>query len=501
MLSRKFNIAARLHDPQTHLFAFLAFLVLVAVLGGGSRDDILSLAILRPVAALFLGWGLFFADWRVLLRRAPLIGLLLLALLMAMQLVPLPYAMWSSMPGRQLIADIDANMGLGQIARPLTLSPFKTTNALFSLLVPAAALVLLSNVRREDYAKVVTAVIVMALASAAFGLAQLAGPPQGSLYTYRITNFGEPVGFFSNRNHQAVLLAVAIVLIGWFAGQKSRGPRGQGTRLLLPLFSVPILILLNLVGGSRLGLALSVLAFIPAGLYAMRNDAIQSLFVAQDMGARGKRRSKQPRRRLRLSRGQMWIAAGAIAIAIVGLAVFVSNSASLDRFLETDTDDEMRAQLLPVFIDMAKHYFPWGAGFGSFEHIYPIFEPIEKIERRYLNQAHNDLMQFLIEGGLPAALLLLAGLGWLLWRTVSLVRAKGIWGLLDGYGLLSLAVVTMYLGASLFDYPLRAPISMVVIATFLFLLDRSGRADRTDTVRENTSRQRRSEDNISAAPL
>ena len=48
-------------DRRLHLAIYFAFILLVGLTGGGSRPDILSLLLLRPLAALFL----IYIVWRI----------------------------------------------------------------------------------------------------------------------------------------------------------------------------------------------------------------------------------------------------------------------------------------------------------------------------------------------------------------------------------------------------------------------------------------------------
>jgi len=95
--------------------------------------------------------------------------------------------------------------------------------------------------------------------------------------------------------------------------------------------------------------------------------------------------------------------------------------------------------------------------------VYRHFEPFDTLRLTYFNQAHNDVVQILIEGGIASALALAAAiLGWA-WRTIQLIRATatperaiGIVG--------SLIVAALFL-ASFPDYPLRTP---MLVAIFVF---------------------------------
>jgi O-antigen ligase len=108
--------------------------------------------------------------------------------------------------------------------------------------------------------------------------------------------------------------------------------------------------------------------------------------------------------------------------------------------------------------------FPYGSGFGSFEDLYRTVEPVQLLSNRYLNQAHNDWAQILIEGGLPALLLLLVVLAWAVRRAVQVYRAAP--GSSRDLALLALIVLTMLGLASIVDYPLRTP-AMAVFAITL----------------------------------
>jgi hypothetical protein len=123
------------------LRCFAALLVLVFLTGGGSRDDIQSLVVLRPVALLLGAYAAtrITADqWRAIAVPAWL--LIAIATVLTLQLIPLPPEVWTSLPGRELHAQALLAAGLGDAWYPVSLSPAKTLNALMSLSVPMAAL-------------------------------------------------------------------------------------------------------------------------------------------------------------------------------------------------------------------------------------------------------------------------------------------------------------------------------------------------------------------------
>ena len=123
---------------------------------------------------------------------------------------------------------------------------------------------------------------------------------------------------------------------------------------------------------------------------------------------------------------------------------------------------------LAVTARAAQDFLPTGSGFGTFAAIYRLFEPPALLRPFHANHAHNEPLELVLEGGLPALLLILAVLGWLAARTVALWRAPPQ----DG-GALDLALaraatvaVWLLLAHSLVDYPLRttAPMGLFALA-------------------------------------
>src|SRR5690606_26754911 len=124
--------------------------------------------------------------------------------------------------------------------------------------------------------------------------------------------------------------------------------------------------------------------------------------------------------------------------------------------------DDQRLAFLPVYISMARDFFPFGSGFGSFEAVFRAYEPADALSVRYMNQAHNDLLQLAIEGGILALALLLCGLLWIGW---SILR---LWRFPEGSGrrpaIYLGSSIALWLAASLVDYPLRPPLAAMVFA-------------------------------------
>lgn len=458
-------------EPGTHYLAFVAFFVILFFTGGGSRDDIQSLLLLRPIAVLFCAFALITKapeQWRG--RMFPLYIVGAFMILMLVQLIPLPPSIWTGMPGRQMFADIADIAGIEQPWRPLTLSPSRTLNSLFSLAVPVAAMMLYLNLDREYRNRVIPVFIILCSISAIWAIFQMVGPPRGPLYIYSTTNFGTGVGLFANRNHQAVMLASTIAMLGWYAASlKKLNANKAAVKFYGCLATILVLIPLIFVTGSRAGLILMV----PALLFA--------LFQVNSAGFR-KDRSRGNERVAGRKFGQfsdrlIILAMGLVAIiGLAVLSVLFSRSEAFDRLFASNDIQEMRVQLLPTLSTMLESYMPWGSGFGTFEHVYKIFEPQELLRLTYLNQAHNDWLQLPIEGGVPAMFIATSALIWFASRFWILLKNLRKAESARYRGLMCAAVMIFLLIASIGDYPLRTPIIVAVFVVLACLFNDSVRS-------------------------
>lgn len=450
---------SRLATPGARFMMFVIFLVLVFALGGGSRSDIVSLVILRPLAALFAIYAALQIS-RDQLRsiRVPLALLGALAFLISLQLVPLPPAWWQGMPGREVVRDLYSLVGEEDRWFPLALSPVRAVNSLFSLIVPLATLLLFAIQAPEYRPRLLFVVLAMAVASVALGMMQLLGPPSGPLYFYRITNNGLPVGLFSNRNHQALLVSIGILLGAYSTARALQRP-GASAALVIGGFGLMLIFLpFLLIAGSRAGLVLGAAMLLPSAFLIFR--AAQ----ARRSGA-GRSGLTDPRFRLGAVAGL-----GAI-IAVISTAIWLSRSLALDRLMGKNVELDLRAQTLPVVLEISERQFPFGAGFGSFDTIYRQAEPAHLLTHSYLNHAHNDWVQVILEGGLGAALILIVALGWFAnatFRVLWTSRAR-----LASDLFVCVVIIGAFGLSSIVDYPLRTPSLMAVFAICCGMLSAS----------------------------
>ena len=439
------------------------FVIATALLGGGSRPDIASLPLLRPLAAALLAYLIMRGHASSAEARMPLLALAAVATAILVQLVPLPPAIWQSMPGRELVIEIDRAAGLSGVWRPIALDPQMAFNSLFSLTVPAVAVILAAKISDpEQTRRLVWVVFGTILVGALLGVFQLMSGGSKALYLYRISNFDSSVGLFANRNHHALALASALPLASYLASTV-KATRVKGAQLEMFLLAiVVILVPLIVLTGSRQGLLFAALGMAAATALYRRPDYV-------------KRRVESRWTKINFRLVAMVLVPVMIAVSLLAGRVTV-----FDRLSGSIGEGQVdRLVLLPLLTELAKTYFPFGAGAGSFVRVFKVIEPPELLQPSYYNHAHNDFLEAVIDFG---AFGLLAWMIVLVCFAVACRRLFREWrsGRLSDLGRLGLAgaaVLAMCLMASAVDYPLRVPSIQVLAALSAVWLIRASKAN------------------------
>ncbi|MDG5747269.1 O-antigen ligase family protein [Qipengyuania sp. XHP0207] len=424
------------------------FVILVTATGGGSRSDIQSLVFLRPAAVLFLAFALYLCTREQLRSVAiPFAIVSGVAIIAVLQLIPLPPSAWTALPQRETISQIEDLLGITAHWRPLTLDPAGTWNTLFSLAIPLATIALCAMLNPRRQGAMIGLVILAAIASTTFGILQAIG--LRFLQFYDIAHYGFPAGLFANKNHQSVMLVWLMTAVSWAATTGFFGRVSPRASVATALGSILVLFPLVVLAGSRAGLALSVPAIIISAWLLSRTSAVRDIL-------------KRSRRRSRVT---LAIGAGILLVpilAVFAILAFSQRNTALSRVLAADVTADARVQFLPQMRAMAVDFLPFGSGLGSFEAAFGLYEPAATLSSRYLNEAHNDFLQVLIEAGIPGVLLLGFGLVWLVLRVVRLWRT-------GKKAEINLAIfiagsIVLWGMASIVDYPLRTPLAAMIVA-------------------------------------
>jgi O-antigen ligase len=444
-------------------WALVAFLILTFLTGGASRADVQSLIILRPAAVIFCGIGLWSLKWEQAKAYKFLFGMAAaIFALVGSHLVPLPPSIWGALPGREIITEIDKVADLGEVWRPISMVPSATWNAFYSLFVPFAVLILGVQLSREERFKLLPWVLGLGMFSGFIGIMQTIGDPQGPLYFYNVTNNGAAVGLFSNRNHQAILLASLFPMLAVFACATVKSEEQAKVRAYLALAGGAVLVPLLLVTGSRAGLIVGLVGLASTILLYRKPTVLV------------------PRKRKGNKLDLRWLFGGFAVLCLGALTFIMSRAEALQRITAADQSEDMRFRAWGPIAEMAWKYFPFGSGVGSFIEVYQIDEPYELLEPTYMNHAHNDWLEVYLTIGLPGLILLtltIIAVCRVSWHAFSTKPEEGRGNL---HARLGTVVILIFALGSIGDYPLRAPsIACAFTLAVLWLADEAGRLSKS----------------------
>jgi O-antigen ligase len=364
--------------------------------------------------------------------RVALVLLALVCLLPLLQLIPMPASIWDRLPGREAPTDISRYAGLGNFARPITLTPERTQLALLSLIVPVATFLATLQLSVQSRDKIITVIVAFAFLSAVLGVFQVAAGGGVDLGIYAQLHDGYAIGFFANRNHEADLLLLAIPL----STHLIRLRRMKDQTRLFALFALIGFFALSVIGTiSRTGIALLPVALIAAAFVWTGNSHSRSV----------------------------WTLIGLIfAVTIVGF-LFVNvtpvGHQAFQRF--GDIGGDLRLHIWRGTIAAIDSFWPFGSGVGSFVPTYQMFEDLNSVTHEWVNHAHNEYLEILLEAGLPGAILIGGYFAILVRETL---RRQSFPMVSQKY--IAVGGIILLLAHSTTDYPLR---TFGLITVFAFL--------------------------------
>lgn len=302
-----------------------------------------------------------------------------------------------------------------ELPSPLSLSYdwSRTAESLLFLLPPALLFSSLGRMDAGGFDRVLRYFYIGLLLNTALALIQFAAR-QDVMATF--LPYPVAAGFFANQNHLASLLFVAIPLVIYqFAIIR---------RPLLSLLAVAVIVIACFAVRSVAGTFLSIGCALVSYALILRMPLVWRLLL--------------------------------IALTLIGAVLLSLNVGNVLEIRPDDPLDRMAIWHNTVRAILAR--LPLGTGFGTFDLVYPAFESADDVRRSFANHAHNEYLEFLLEGGVAAGLGLVAYLGLIAYAMLRFPRTE--LRVAAFCGLLFLLI------HSFVDYPLRN-ISLVLVFALL----------------------------------
>jgi len=273
--------------------------------------------------------------------------------------------------------------------RSLSLDPYATRMVILQvsmLLVYFLATTIFTDSPRRLRALVRT-IAIFGFLLAVFGLTQSFTTDGSRVYWFRQLTQSTAFGPFINRHHFAgyMELALAIPLGLLVTGAVESYKR--------PLYAFAAVVMaMSLVATNSRG-----------GIISLAGEIF---FVVLVTSFSWRKKKEQPRiQRIRGALLRAGLAFG-LVLVMVGGAVVISGPEVFTRFLGTPIADDPttgRGHFWSVTVDVIQAYPFVGSGLGSFAAIYPRYDTRNGMYR--LEQAHNDYLQTLSDGGIIGGLI------------------------------------------------------------------------------------------------
>jgi len=283
-------------------------------------------------------------------------------------------------------------------------------------------------------------VVGFAFVSAVLGVFQTAAGGGFHLDIYPQVHEGYPIGFFANRNHEGDLLLIALPASAQVI--RSAAVRDK-TRISLMIGGVLFFSLAVVSTQSRTAVSLLPLALCCS--------------LAVWIGNLRDRR--------------IWIGfAALIAVVLISVAIVELTPVGHRLLLRfTTIGDDLRPEIWKNTLEAMGAFWPTGSGVGSFIPVYQMFEDLNSVRDTWVNHAHNDYLEILLETGLVGAILILI---YFVLAVVSLFADAP--RPLRGQRYVAVSAILILVAHSLTDYPLRTfgLLSVFALANGMLFLPR-----------------------------
>lgn len=382
--------------------------------------------------------------------------------LVLVQIIPMPPALWTLLPGRETVVRGFALLGQPLPWLPLSLTPYDTMASALWLLPPLAiiAAILRAGAYRELWLSI--ALGLGAFAGVLLGVLQVtsANVFDTPWYLYAITNNGMATGFFANSNHMATLLIVTIPFMVALLGTKPRGRRlAQQEAGRHAIVGGALLVLL-------VGLALNPsTAGIGLGITVLAASLLIRSSISGPLA--------------------LWGLGGVVLLGVAAvIAVFATPFENRIAAASSDQSFSTRATSFGTSLRALSDTFPLGSGTGSFNSIYPAYEDPDRVDLYYVNHVHNDYIELVLETGLPGLLLILVFLLWWVGRVIAIWRTP----IVDHFARAATIASAAVLAHSIVDFPLRTSAIAALFAMSVALMTGPRRREKVARMRSKGER-------------
>ncbi|GEN99649.1 hypothetical protein NSE01_14820 [Novosphingobium sediminis] len=367
--------------PGTALCMVLVGLAMA--LGGGGTVNPQTEMVLQVLTALIMIPLFAGSEWQRGLGpvQAPALMLAgLILLIPVFQLIPLPPSLWHSLPGRSVEVQSLALIQADTSWMPLTMAPARTFASLLSMICPVLLLLQVSRLSLRGRNWLCIVVVGVAALSLALGVLQLSRTAGFEWSLYSQFSEGFLVGFQANRNAQADILLAAILATGVLATARL----GDGRNHVLTWAGLMMTVLSFLVGlfmtGSRTGIALSSIALLFVGLMLWPM--------------------------LRKRAAVLYGLAGTIGVVVISGGLLLQLQSVQKVIGRFSLMHEARWDLWADTWYAIGQVWPYGSGIGTIVPMLEAAERLEVVDTTLPVRAHNDWLEWLLEAGLPGAIVL-----------------------------------------------------------------------------------------------
>lgn len=420
--------------------ATLVFLAAVLLLGGASAAGLAGNLMLQLGAAGLIGWSCLSTP-RADDKPYPRLFAIALGILIVVQFVPLPPGLWRHLSGREHIYESFSLLGAAPPWLTLSLAPW---DSLASLLWGLPALAIYVSFRGEGAPSSRSAILVIAVVAVLSTALEALQRGTGRGYVYAITNYGQGTGFFANSNHQGSFLLASLALFA-----SSVVARHMRNRHSLPWYRQASL------------LEWAVVVLLLAGITISGSLACAGLVVLV-VGALGFVGFPDFRPR-------PIVIAASVAIVLAALAGFIYFApVANDLTGHGVVPGISRHEFLDKGLLILRDFKLVGSGLGTFVNVYPWYEQTNQITGLFVNHAHDDLLELLIETGAFGLFAVAAFVAWYVRISLPLWHAPRDRSIPLGASV----VIGVALLHSLVDYPLRTAAMSTVFALACALVAR-----------------------------